>query len=100
MIEYAAPFRAGSLRRRRLSRRGRIRDRISISDSRVRRSGGAFPLARGGCRPRGGDTDVMLSVPAAAPPERERLRQRSLTALLVGLVLLIFAVTPLVEQGV
>jgi len=32
-------------------------------------------------------------------PGRERVRERSLTALLVCLLLLIFAVTPLVEQG-
>ena len=42
----------------------------------------------------------MPAVVAAATPGRERVRERSLTALLVGLVLLIFVMTPLVEQGV
>jgi len=42
----------------------------------------------------------MPDVPAAAAPGRERLRERSLTTLLAGLALLIFAVTPLVELGV
>jgi hypothetical protein len=42
----------------------------------------------------------MPAAPAAATPGRDRLRDWSLTALLVGLSLLIFAVTPLVEQGV
>jgi len=37
---------------------------------------------------------------AAATSGQERLREQSLTALLASLVLLIFAVTPLVEQGV
>src|ERR1700731_3933206 len=37
---------------------------------------------------------------AAATPGQERLREQSLTALLVCLLLLTFAVTPLVEQGV
>jgi hypothetical protein len=35
-----------------------------------------------------------------SPPRQERVREQSLTALLVCLLLLIFAVTPLVEQGV
>jgi hypothetical protein len=42
----------------------------------------------------------VLAALAAAAPGRERLRERSLTALLVFLLLLIFVVTPLVEQGV
>ena len=42
----------------------------------------------------------MLADLAAASPGRERLREQSLTALLACLVLLIFVVTPLVEQGV
>jgi MFS family permease len=42
----------------------------------------------------------MGAAPAAATPRQERLREQSLTALLVCLLLLTFAVTPLVEQGV
>ena len=40
----------------------------------------------------------MPAVFAAATPGRERVRERSLTALLVCLLLLIFVLTPLVEQ--
>jgi hypothetical protein len=41
----------------------------------------------------------MLAGLAATTPGQEHLRERSLTALLVSLSLLIFAVTPLVERG-
>jgi hypothetical protein len=39
-------------------------------------------------------------MPSVPTPRQERLREQSLTALLVCLFLLTFAVTPLVEQGV
>jgi hypothetical protein len=45
-------------------------------------------------------TYVMPAGLADVTPGQERVRERSLTALLVCLLLLIFAVTPLVEQGV
>src|SRR6266446_6135517 len=75
----------------------RFASRPRIITQRARFETGSRSPIRGSA---GGDTDVMPAVPVAAPPERERFRERSLTALLVGLVLLIFAVTPLVEQGV
>jgi len=48
----------------------------------------------------GGMREILMSMPSVSTPRQERVREQSLTALLVCLLLLTFAVTPLVEQGV
>src|SRR5438105_9485886 len=48
----------------------------------------------------GGMREILMSMPSVSTPRQERVREQSLTALLVCLLLLIFAVTPLVERGV